>query len=257
MSVLVISLCAFLVSILTFFSGFGLGTILTPIFAIWFPIDLAVALTAIVHLLNNVFKMALVGRHANRQAVLRFGLPAIFAAALGAWLLTRASDLAPIATYSMFGRELQVLPLKLVIAVLIIIFTLFEVVPKLKNWTVDKKYVPLGGLLSGFFGGLSGHQGALRSAFLVRMGLSKESFIATGVLIACFIDLVRLGIYSQHFVRREITENAIVLASATSAAFVGAYLGNKLLKKVTMGTVQVLVSIGLFTLAIALGTGLI
>ena len=26
----------------------------------------------------------------------------------------------------------------------------------------DRRYLPLGGLLSGFFGGLSGHQGALR-----------------------------------------------------------------------------------------------
>ena len=33
---------------------------------------------------------------------------------------------------------------------------------------------------SGFFGGLSGMQGALRSAFLARAGLSKEAFVASG-----------------------------------------------------------------------------
>lgn len=43
-------------------------------------------------------------------------------------------------------------------------------------------WLPLGGLLSGFFGGLSGNQGALRSAFLLKAGLSKEAFIATGTV---------------------------------------------------------------------------
>lgn len=230
---------------------------LTPIFAIWFPIDLAIALTAVVHLLNNLFKLVLVGRYASRAALLSFGIPAIVSSAAGAWVLVRVSSLAPLAEYMLLGRELQIHPLKLMIACLILFFTLFEIIPKLKNWTVDRKYILIGGLLSGFFGGLSGHQGALRSAFLIRMGLSKESFIATGVIIACFIDVVRLGIYSQHFAREGITENAGILSSATLAAFAGAYLGSKLLKKVTLDTVQSLVSIGLLILAIALGMGLI
>jgi len=54
---------------------------------------------------------------------------------------------------------------------------LLEMSPRFQQWSLDKKYLPLGGLLSGFFGGLSGHQGALRSAFLIKSGLSKESFI--------------------------------------------------------------------------------
>ncbi len=42
-----------------FFSGFGVGTILTPVFIIFFPIDIAIAMTAIVHFLNNVFKFGM------------------------------------------------------------------------------------------------------------------------------------------------------------------------------------------------------
>lgn len=257
MSIFIISICAFIVSILTFFSGFGLGTVLTPIFAIWFPIELAVALTAIVHLLNNLFKVVLVGRQTNWQAVVLFGLPAVIASAVGAWVLTQVTDMAPIAFYSLFGREFEILPLKLMLAILMIIFTLFEILPSLKTWTVERKFVPIGGLLSGFFGGLSGHQGALRSIFLLRMGLAKESFIATGVVIACFIDVVRLGIYSQHFTHAGIAENTGVLIAAIFSAFAGAYIGSKLLKKVTMNTVQILVSFALILLAIALGAGLI
>ncbi len=38
--------------------------------------------------------------------------------------------------------------------------------------------------MTGFFGGLSGMQGAMRSAFLAKSGLGKEAFIATGAVIA-------------------------------------------------------------------------
>ena len=52
MELVIIPIVAFLVSVLTFFSGFGLGTILTPAFMLFFPIDLAIGLTGIVHFLN-------------------------------------------------------------------------------------------------------------------------------------------------------------------------------------------------------------
>ncbi|MGB0431657.1 MAG: sulfite exporter TauE/SafE family protein, partial [Bacteroidia bacterium] len=61
MEFVIISIVAFATAILTFFSGFGLGTILTPVFAIFFPIDQAIALTGVVHFANNIFKLFLVG----------------------------------------------------------------------------------------------------------------------------------------------------------------------------------------------------
>ena len=71
-----ICIAAFLASTLTFFSGFGLGTLLTPVFALFFPIQTAIAATAIVHLASNLFKVGLVGRDADWTVVARFGLPA-------------------------------------------------------------------------------------------------------------------------------------------------------------------------------------
>ena len=79
----VICAVAFLASGLTFFSGFGLGTLLLPAFAAFFAVELAVALTAIVHFLNGVFKLFLVWRHIERSVVIRFGLPAIVGALAG------------------------------------------------------------------------------------------------------------------------------------------------------------------------------
>ncbi len=67
MEYLLVCIVAFLGSGLTFFSGFGLGTLLTPVFAIFFPVDMAIALTAIVHFLNNVFKLTLLRKNINKK----------------------------------------------------------------------------------------------------------------------------------------------------------------------------------------------
>ncbi len=85
---LLIAIVAAVASALTLYSGFGLGTILLPAFALFFPAPMAVAATGVVHLLTNLFKSALLGRHADWRIVARFGLPAIPAAVAGAWLLT-------------------------------------------------------------------------------------------------------------------------------------------------------------------------
>jgi len=112
-------------------------------------------------------------------------------------------------------------------------------------------------LFSGFLGGLSGHQGALRSAFLLRAGLTKDAFIGTGVVIACVVDLSRLTVYFQHFVLADLAANAPILLTAVTAAFLGSFLGSRVLKKVTLAAVQLIVGLMLFLVALALGLGLI
>ena len=77
MEFIVIPLVGFLVSGLTFFSGFGLGTLLLPAFVAFFPVEVAVGLTAVVHALNDLFKFGLVRRDIDRAVVVRFGVPAL------------------------------------------------------------------------------------------------------------------------------------------------------------------------------------
>jgi uncharacterized membrane protein YfcA len=113
------------------------------------------------------------------------------------------------------------------------------------------------GLISGFFGGLSGNQGALRSAFLLRYGLTKEVYIATGVVIACMIDVTRLSIYFSASASYDYWENDKLLILAVLSAFAGAFLGNKLLKKVTLNFIQTLASIMIISLAVLLALGVI
>ena len=257
MEIIIISLAAFLIAILTFFSGFGLGTILTPVFMIFFPVDLAIALTGIVHFFNNVFKLFLVGKKADKQVLLRFGIPAVIAAIAGAWLLLNITDLDPLFSYRVNGKTIEVYPVKFIISVLLIFFAILDLIPFLNKLKFGKKHMPIGGALSGFFGGLSGNQGALRSAFLIKVGLTKEAFIATTVVISCFVDFTRLAVYATRFTTAGLEENLTLVLSATLSGIAGAYLGNKLLKKVTLKFIQTLVAVMLILVSIGLGAGLI
>lgn len=257
MEVAVISLVAFLVSILTFFSGFGLGTILTPVFMLFFPVEIAIALTGVVHFFNNLFKLFLVGRHANRQVLLRFGIPAVAAAFLGSYLLIHIVDWKPLFDYRLFGNTFVVYPVKFIVSLLLIIFASLDLIPYFGRLQFGKEKLPLGGLFSGFFGGLSGNQGALRSAFLIRAGLSKEAFIGTAVVVSTFVDFTRLSVYSSRLSLDTLTENKIVILSATLSAMAGAFLGNKLLKKITLKSLQIFVAVMVILIAIGLGSGIL
>jgi hypothetical protein len=210
-----------------------------------------------VHFLNGMFKLALVGRHADMRVILRFGLPAIVMAFLGAWVLVWLAAIAPVFSYTVFGQLVSVTPVKLVVGLLLLLFAALEFLPQFRNLSVGAQYMPLGGLLSGFFGGLSGMQGALRSAFLSRAGLTKEAFIGTGVVIACLIDFSRLVIYSSVLARESAHFNYGLLAAAVLAAFLGAVLGNNYLKKMTMPGVQRVVAVMLFVIALGLVSGLL
>ena len=257
MEIVIISLVAFFAAILTFFSGFGLGTILTPVLVIFFPVETAIALTGVVHFSNNLFKAGLVGKSADKTVLLRFGVPAVIAAFAGAWLLVEIAALPSLLEYQLWGREMVVTPVKLIIALLLIVFSILEISPYLQKVQFGKDKLILGGILSGFFGGLSGIQGAIRSAFLLKSGLSKEGFIATGVLIACLVDFSRLIVYASSFSVEMLNENLPLLIAATLSAFAGAYLGKRLLKKVTFRSVQLLVAIMLIIISLAMGSGLI
>jgi hypothetical protein len=257
-----ISAAALVVAALTFFSGFGLGTLLMPVFALFFPIELAVAATAVVHLANNLFKAALIGRKADLKVVARFAIPAAAFAVLGALLLVYVSDAPPLIEYHLGTRPCTVTTVKIVIAALILAFAAFELVPFLRRFSLGPRYVPFGGAISGFFGGLSGHQGALRTAFLMRLGLSKEAFIGTVVLSAVVVDIFRLAVYGVTFLPRDLesmptgSAKGLVLAGVLSA-FAGSFIGARFLKKLTMQTIQIIVGTLLVLLALGLGLGVI
>lgn len=259
MDLVLIAVVAVLASALTLYSGFGLGTVLLPAFALFLPVPIAVAATGVVHLLNNVFKGVLLWKRADWPTVLRFGIPAIPAAILGAWLLAWLGETPQLFAWSAFGRSFGPTAAGFTVGLLMIAFAALELQRWFQELKAPPRFIPLGGLVSGFFGGLTGQQGAFRSVFLLRAGLTAERFIATGVMIAVIVDLTRLTTYATTFdggfdpARRE----GLMVLVGTLSAFLGAYVATRRLDKMTIGAVRYSVAGLMFVIGTALAAGMI
>lgn len=248
MEYLIISLIVLLAALMTFFSGFGLGTIMLPVFSIFFPLPVAVGATAIVHLANNLFKITLIFKNIDYKTFFAFGIPAFICSMLGAYLLGELSGSMPIGDYYLFGKRFEITELKLIIGGLMIFFALFDLIPKLNKLHFNRKWIALGGVLSGFFGGLSGHQGAFRSAFLTKVGLTKEQFISTSSAIAVVIDISRILVYYKTLDFLALSNEKTLIIVAMFAAFIGTFIGTKVLHKTTMKGIQSVVGVFLILL---------
>lgn len=231
---------------LTFFSGFGLGTLMLPVFSIFFPLPVAIGATAIVHLSNNIFKFGLVYKHIHFPTLVRFGIPALLFAIIGSELLDFMGDIEPISSYSIAEHTFNLSLLKIMIGSLMIFFAWFDLDPRMSHLQIQKKWIPLGGALSGFFGGISGHQGAFRSAFLTKAGLSKEEFIGTSNSIALIIDLARISVYAKTLDFVALSDQKSLLIVGIVFAFIGTYFGKELVKKTTLKGIQKVVGALLF-----------
>lgn len=260
MDILLIAVVAALASALTLYSGFGLGTILLPAFALFLPVPLAVAATGIVHLLNNLFKGTLLKDRVDWSTVLKFGVPAVPAAIAGAWLLALLGDTKPLFEWHSLGKSFGPTGAGLTIGLLMIIFAVLELQRWFNELRAPPRLLPLGGLLSGFFGGLTGQQGAFRSIFLLKTGLTPERFIATGVMIAILVDLSRLATYAASFKGVEVDPQGreiLLVLVGTISAFIGAFVATRRLEKVTIGAVRYSVAVLMLVIGFAMSAGVI
>jgi uncharacterized membrane protein YfcA len=227
----------FLGALVTFYTGFGLNTILVPVFMIYFDAPIAVLMAGIVHLCNNILKVALTARSIDWPLFRNFGIPAIFFALLGALLLkqlntTTSSQLKPI-----FGA-------------ILILFALLEFF----NWKLPHKgswAMRIGGILSGFFGGFSGHQGALRALFLSKLKLESLVFVATTALISLFVDLTRVSVYFSGNWFNSYYPTYLYFMGIP-AALLGTLVGRRNIQKINHRKMSTIVGIGLLAMGISL-----
>ncbi|MBK6545485.1 MAG: sulfite exporter TauE/SafE family protein [Saprospiraceae bacterium] len=257
MEYIIVILFSFLGSLLTFYSGFGLGTILLPVFTILVSVEVAIIMTAIVHFLNNFFKLFLTYGNIDFNILKSFGLISLFTSILGAIVFAYFYNSGWSLNYSLLDYPMKITMLKLIIGSLLIVFVLLEFSNRLKTIQLNKNQILWGGILSGFFGGLSGHQGALRSAFLSKAGLNKHQFIATGIACACLVDIGRLWIYGKTNFSELAHSNLGLIGVALISAFSGAWLGNKYIQKISSSQLQTLICICLIGFAVLMIVGFI
>lgn len=254
------------VAALTLVSGFGLGTLLLPVFALFFPLDVAIAATGVVHFSNNLFKLGLVGRWADKAVVLRFGIPAVLAAFAGAAAMSLLTEARPLHTYTLGALTAQMTWLKILTAALLAGLAALELWPRYQSLSFPRSSLPIGGVLSGFAGGISGMQGALRAPFLLRAGLTRDQYVGTANVISTMVDTARLLVYAAGFAwlagRRDYSalsdpRTLWLVGAACLAGVLGSVLGARVVKKVTIGAVRKLVAVLLFLAAAALGAGIV
>jgi uncharacterized membrane protein YfcA len=253
-----IALVAAGASALTLFSGFGLGTLLLPAFALFLPAPQAVAATGIVHLANNLFKGTLLRQRADWPTVWRFGLPAVPAAIAGAWALAWLGDTPRLFVWTAFGRVFGPTGASVTVGIVLIVFALLELQPWFRRLKAPPRAMPLGGVLTGFLGGLTGQQGALRSIFLLRGALSADRFVATGVMIALLVDLSRIATYVARFDDMSMAgrQGALTLVGM-AAAITGATVATRRIDKVTIGGIRGAVAALMLAIGLAMIAGLL
>jgi len=239
-------------SFATFFSGFGLGTILLPVFSLYFPIELAILATALVHFANNILKMSLMAKHLDFSLFKRFGITAFVGALIGARALTLVGHAGYMYASPVWEGK-SVTYLSFFIGLLMLFFVVFEWKSIRFPFSHSPYFLPLGGLLSGFFGGFSGHQGALRSAFLSKITLDKQVFVATSALISLLIDVSRITIYSGSTEWGQLNVRYLVIGGLS--AFAGSLLGKRYLNKVSYRFIQWMVGIFLTLMGLLILSG--
>ena len=237
------------------FSGFGLGTLLLPVFALFFDIEVAILATALVHFSAGIFKFLLTMSSINFSILIRFGITAVLGAYIGSFLVSKLSHDLIIYNYEFLNFNFKVELINFIIGVLMILFAFIELLPTLKTITFNKKYLPLGGFISGFFGGFSGHQGALRSAFLSKTKIENHVFIATSVSIAMIIDLVRVSSYFQMSNFENLPWKMI--SFGVLFALTGTFFGKRYFDKKQNINIRLLVSVFLFLIGMAMILGFI
>jgi len=153
MDVMLIVFCmaaTLLAAALTVPAGFGLATMLTPVMLLWLEPHLAIAAVAVVHAAHNGWKLLLLKSDVDVSAIKRYGWAMVLGALIGASLST----------------SIDPQPLLIIVGFALIFLPILSISERWTNYRLPETEDRWGGFGSGFMGGLTGHQGALRAMFL-------------------------------------------------------------------------------------------
>lgn len=218
-------------SIITLFAGFGVGTIMMPVMALFFDVKVAIFLAAIVHFFNNVSRLVLYRSEINWQIIKRFGVVSVIGAFIGSF--------AQIYLDSNW--------LKTGVGLFLVIYSILTLAPGKVNLQFPRSIDFAGGFLSGLVGGLIGNQGAIRSVYLLRYGLQKQELVVTAALIAVIIDSTRIPVYAySNF--QYLQDNILLLSTVVASAILGTVAGSRLLPKVSYDLFKRIILIGVLIL---------
>ncbi len=177
---LLLTLAGIVAGAIAAISGFGIGSILTPLLATWLGTKLAVALVSIPHFLGTALRFAVIRQHVNRRVLWSFGITSAAGGLLGALL----------------HIWLRSVVLGYVLGVLLVFAGITGITGLASAHAFGRTTAWIAGALSGMFGGLVGNQGGIRSAALLGFNLKRDEFVATATAIALLVDVFRMPVYA-------------------------------------------------------------
>ena len=196
-------------------TGFGIGSLLTPLLALEMDTRLAVAAVSVPHVIGTAVRFWLLAGNVDRGVLLRFGLTSAAGGLIGAMLQGRAGN-----------RWLTV-----IFGLLLLFAAASEVSGLAKRMRFAGHLAWIAGALSGLLGGLVGNQGGLRSAALLGFDLSRQSFVATATAVGLLVDGARMPVYiaTQH---RELSSMWMPILIATVGVTIGSLVGSRVLARI-------------------------
>jgi uncharacterized membrane protein YfcA len=225
-----VAVAAIVAGIVAAVSGFGIGSLLTPVLALHVDTRLAIAAVSVPHLVGTAQRFFRMRANIDRRLLLQFGITSAVGGLAGALLHSRVRNSG----------------LDIVFGFLL----LFTATAELTGWMRKVRWGhstgPMAGLISGFLGGLVGNQGSIRTAGLLAYDVSPTAFVATATTVALIVDGARMPVYivSQG---SEMMSLWPILAVATAGVVIGTAIGSRILpllgEKVFRKSVAVLLAV--------------
>jgi hypothetical protein len=231
MEIVLIAFLTLIAATLGTIAGFGTSTLMIPVLVIFFPPVEAIFLVAIIHWFGNIWNVTLFRSGFNTRLLILFGVVGLVTSYLGAYISLGASE----------EILLRILGAFLVGYALFVAFQSKFKIPA-GNLTALS-----GGALSGFFAGIFGIGGPLRSAFLSAFDLPKAVFIATAGAIGLLVDSTRIIAYfaGGATLPKELWYGLFLFIPIS---FVGARIAKKVVDKIPQSKFRIVV--GAFLLVI-------
>jgi uncharacterized protein len=216
-------------------SGFGIGSLLTPLLMLSMPTAHAVAVLAIPHALATTIRWLRLRSDVHLPTFKQFGIASAVGGLAGAALQTQLAS--PVLT--------------IVLALLLVVAGTTELARRRIPLPPTRFWRLLGGMLSGLFGGLVGNQGGIRAAALLGFQLPPRQLVATATASALLVDAARVPIYflSAGPAIARATSLWIVISVGVT---IGTFLGVPLLSWIPESTYRRLVGGLLLLLGISL-----
>ena len=215
MFALIIAVGSILAGAIASIVGFGIGSVLTPLFAVRLGTQLAVAAVSIPHLFATALRFWRLRAHVHRRVLVSFGITSAAGGLVGALLHSYASN-----------RSLAI-----VFGVLLLFVGLSELTGLARHMRFGGPVAWLAGAISGVFGGLVGNQGGIRSAALLGFDLDRQAFVATATAIGLVVDGARMPVYFATQTAAIARVWPLVLI-ATVGTLAGTVLGVRTLRRI-------------------------